>query len=103
MDDFPGRRPFDLAVDRVSLELPDIPRPVDLEVGPQLEEAAVRGHKGASADREQDQRSFVLREVLREQLEAIRIPPGQPGDSKEHGAIERGRVAQEPGDGVAGA
>src|SRR5439155_17088313 len=58
--------PFDRLVDRIALELFHVPGALDLEMGPQLQEAFIGHEEGAALDREDDQRPFVRVEVMGE-------------------------------------
>ena len=93
--------PFDRLVDRIALELFHVPGAVDLEMGPQLQEAVVGHDERAALDREDDQRPFVRVEVMGEQGEPIRISFRRASEAEERRIVEGIRVAHRCGEGFA--
>src|SRR5439155_99271 len=93
------RSPFDRLVDRIALELFHVPGAVDLEMGPQFQEAVVGHEEGAALDREDDQRPLVRVEVMGKKGEPIRIAFRRAGEAEERRVVEGIRVAHRCGEG----
>ena len=91
--------PFNRLMDRIALELFHVPGAVDLEMGPQLQEAVVGHEEGASLDREHDQRPLVRVEMMGEEGEPIAFR--RASEAEERRVVEGIRVAHRCGEGFA--
>ena len=91
--------PFNRLVDRIASELFHVPGTVDLEMGPQLQEAVVGHDERAALDREDDQRPLVRVEVMGEEGEPIWIAFRRASKAEERRVVEGIRVAHRCGEG----
>jgi len=100
--DLPDGFSVDRPLNHVPLELFHVPSAVDLEVSPEIQQAAVGDQESAALHRKDDQRSLVGFQMSAKQGESVRIPLRRPSRPEEHDAVERIRVLHSAADGLEG-
>lgn len=85
-----------LPANLIPLELLHVPGAVDLEVGSELEESAVRDDEGAALHGQEDERPLPRLEMVREEAQPVRVPFRVAGETQEDRIVEGARIRHTP-------